>query len=105
MYAHQFGFRKNHSTRHAIITLVERVSNALNTAKYAVGVFLDLKKAYDTVDHNILLEKWNQREYLDGLGDLTERSQYVEYNNCKSDENNITHGVPDGSILGPLLYI
>ena len=56
-YKRQFGFRKNHSPSHAIITLVERVSKALDTGKYVVGVFLDLKKAFDTVDHNILLTK------------------------------------------------
>ena len=48
---------KNNSTSHAIITLVERVSNALDTGKYVVGVFLDLKKAFDTVDHAILMRK------------------------------------------------
>ena len=48
---------KNHSTTHAIITLVERVSKALDTGKIVVGVYLDLKKAFDTVDHKILLNK------------------------------------------------
>ena len=57
LYEYQFGFRKNHSTSHAIITLVERVTKALDTGKYVVGVFLDLKKAFDTVDHAILLRK------------------------------------------------
>ena len=56
-YDHQFGFRKQHSTSHAIITLVERVSKAMDTGKCVVGVFLDLKKAFDTVDHSILLKK------------------------------------------------
>ena len=56
-YDCQFGFRKNHGTSHAIITLTERVSKALDTGKIVVGVFLDLKKAFDTVDHNILLQK------------------------------------------------
>ena len=55
MYEYQFGFRKHHSTSHAIITLVERVTKALDPGKYIVGVFLDLKKAFDTVDHCILL--------------------------------------------------
>ena len=53
LYEYQFGFRKNHSTSHAIITLVERVTKALDTGKYVVGVFLDLKKAFDTVDQAI----------------------------------------------------
>ena len=54
---YQFGFRKHHYTSHAIITLVERVTTALDTGKYIVGVFLDLKKAFDTVDHSILQKK------------------------------------------------
>ena len=99
LYKYQFGFRKNHSTSHAIITLVERVSKALDTGKYVVGVFLDLKKAFDTVDHSILLNKL----YLYGIRGnihnwfksyLTNRSQYVEYNNVKSKTEIITHGVP-----------
>ena len=57
LYHYQFGFRKHHSTSHVIITLVERVTKALNTGKYIVGVFFDLKKAFDTVDHIILLKK------------------------------------------------
>ena len=56
-YNDQFGFRKSHSTSHAIITLVERVSKALDMGKYVVGVFLDLKRAFDSVDHTILLTK------------------------------------------------
>ena len=57
LYDYQFGFRKQHSTSHAIITLVERVEKALDTGKVVVGVFLDLKKAFDTVNHTILLHK------------------------------------------------
>ena len=55
MYDHQFGFRKHHSTSHAIITIVKRVPKALDTGKIIVGVFLELKKAFDTVDHSIVV--------------------------------------------------
>ena len=110
LYHNQFGFRKNHSTSHAIITLVERVSKALDTGKIVVGVFLDLKKAFDTVDHGILLKKLyaigirgNVHKWFESY--LNNRSQYVVYNNAKSTVKTITHGVPQGSILGPLLFL
>ena len=104
LYQYQFGFRKHHSTSHAIITLVERVTEAPETEKYIVGVFLDLKKAFDTVDHSILLKKTttygirgNMHKWFKSY--LSCRVQFVEYNNCHSDNKHITHGLPQGSIL------
>ena len=57
LYKYQFGFRKSHSTSHAIITLVDKVSRALNTGKFVVGLYFDIKKAFDAVPDSILLEK------------------------------------------------
>ena len=100
LYKYQFGFRKTHSTSHALIPLVERVSKALDTGKYVVGVFLDLKKAFNTVDHSILLKKLELYGIRGNIYNwfksyLTNRSQYVEYNNVKSKRFEIiTHGVP-----------
>ena len=110
LYDKQFGFRKSHSTSHAIITLVDKVFRALDTGKFIVRVFLDLKKAFDTVDHTILLKKLHAYGIRDNHLDwfksyLHNRTQYVTYNNARSDIKTITHGVPQGSILGPLLFI
>ena len=90
LYDKQFEFRKSHSTSHAIITLVEKVSRALDTGKFIVGVFLDLKKAFDTVDHTILLKKLHaygiRGNHLDWFKSyLNNRTQYVTYNNARSD--------------------
>ena len=94
----------------ALITLSERVTKALDTGKYIVGVFLDLKKAFDTVDHSILLKKLEKYGIRGNIlkwfkSYLSCREQFVEYNDCHSEKKHITHGVPQGSILGPLLFI
>ena len=99
LYEYQFGFRKNHSTSHAIITLVERVTKALNTGKYVVGVFLDLKKAFDTLDHAILLRKLECYGIKGNILNwftiyLSYRRQYVDYNSKHSERKYIHHGVP-----------
>ena len=110
LYKYQFEFRKSHSTNHAIISLVEKVNNAMDSGKISIGVFLDLRNAFDTVDHCILLDKlykygirgtpWNWfKSYLEN------RKQYVCYSDTLSATMPITHGVPQGSIPGPLLFI
>ena len=110
LYEHQYGFRKGHSTNHAVITLVERVAKALDTGKIVVGVYLDIRKAFDAIDHPILLRKLYSLGIRGNLytwikSYLTNRSQFVMYNNSKSETKFITHGVPQGSILGPLFFI
>ena len=78
----QFGFRKKHSTQQAIISLVEKITNSFDSGDIVIGVFLDLKKAFDTVDHHILLSKlyaYGIRGHILSWFEsyLTGRSQYV----------------------------
>ena len=106
----QFGFRANHSTYMAIMQLVDKICSAVEQDQTTLGVYLDLSKAFDTIDHSILLYKL---EYygLRGIvknwfkSYLSNRKQFVNYNDHKSELKNIICGVPQGSILGPLLFI
>lgn len=110
----QFGFQKSTSTEHAIIQLVDDITKAFSKNEYTLGVFIDLSKAFDTVDHNILLKKLENYGIRDCLlkwlkSYLSSRFQFVniENNIDKSLENvlKIICGVPQGSILGPLLFL
>ena len=106
----QFGFRKNHSTYMPLLLLRSDISNAVDSGEVLIASFLDLKKAFDSVNHQILLSKL---EYygvrglvLNWLIDyLANRKQRVTYNNTDSDDVIVNYGVPQGSILGPLLFL
>uniref|UniRef100_A0A3B3B509 Reverse transcriptase domain-containing protein n=1 Tax=Oryzias melastigma TaxID=30732 RepID=A0A3B3B509_ORYME len=106
----QYGFRANMSTSFAIIEAVEEITNALESKQIAVGIFIDIKKAFDTVDHNLLLHKLEKYGFR-GLvlkwikSYLTNRRQYVQLGDVCSSEMNIISGVPQGSVLGPKLFI
>ena len=110
IYNLQFGFRKKHSTNHALIEITESIRKALDNKKYACGIFIDLQKAFDTVNHSILINKLNYYG-IRGVGNnwiksyLTNRSQYVSSQGLDSDIIGIKHGVPHGSVLGPLLFL
>ena len=106
----QFGFRNNHSTYMALLIMLENIRNALDNGECAVGIFLDFQKAFDTVDHDILLDKlfnYGIRgialEWFKSY--LSNRHQVVKYNNYESEPRKILCGVPQGSILGPLLFL
>lgn len=110
LYDHQYGFRQNHSTYMALLQLIDRISNALDNNKYSVGIFLDLSKAFDTVDHKILISKLQRYGFTDvaikWLNDYVyNREQFVSINGCESNRAKLVCGVPQGSVLGPLLFL
>ena len=109
-YEYQYGFRQKHSTQEAIITLVDKITTSLDKGDIIISVFLDPKKTFDTVDHHILLNKlyaYGIRGHIIKWVEsyLCDRSQHVIYNNEYSETHPIKCGVPQGSILGPLLFI
>ena len=106
----QYGFRAGHSTAMAVLDMVEKVRGAWGRGNAALGVFIDLKKAFDTVDHGLLLSKLEHygirgvalallESYLRG------RCQYVVYGGRESGRGEVECGVPQGSVLGPLFFL
>ena len=106
----QFGFREKHNTTHAILTLIDKIAQASDQHCHTLGVFLDFSKAFDTINHDILLYKLSYygirgkalewfRSYLQN------RKQFVTVQNKDSSTHDINCGVPQGSLLGPLLFI
>ena len=98
-YKYQFGFRKNHSTSHTTSLLIENIAEAFKNKEHVLGIFLDLSKAFDTIDHKILLSKlWHCG--IHGVAHdwfcsyLSNRKQLVEINNICSNTKSIKYGVP-----------
>ena len=103
-------FRKGHSTEYAALELADRIIQQMDENKTPINIYLDLSKAFDTLNHSILIHKLK----LYGINGtaiqlfksyLSNRKQHVEYENNTSDTLLITTGVPQGSVLGPLLFI
>ena len=110
LYDYQFDFREAYSTELALTLFLDKVTNALENKEFVIGIFLDLSKAFDTINLKILLKKLESygirgialtwfRNYI------SNRSQYVIYNGKCSAHQTLKCGVPQGSILGPLLFL
>ena len=110
LYKKQYGFRQKHSTYMAVLDVINDLTKTIDDGMFNVGIFMDLSKAFDTIDHTILLHKLYNYGFR-GVSHnwfsnyLSNRKQYVSYNGTASPKVNTSCGVPQGSILGPLLFI
>ena len=110
IFEKQFGFRKKHSTTHALVDLTEDIRLAIDNNQFSCGVFIDLQKAFDTVDHDILLKKLDHYG-VRGVANKwfqsyrKNRSQHVSISGFDSNLKKVQYGVPQGSVLGPLLFL
>ena len=110
MNPQQFGFTKGHSTSHALNFSINHIENAIQNNLHVLAIFIDFSKAFDTIDHKILLHKlWhygirgNAHSLLENY--LSNRIQYTNILGEKSDNATVIYGVPQGSVLGPLLFL
>ena len=110
LYVKQYGFRQGFSTTLALIDVVDNIKWAIDNGEYAIGIFLDVEKAFDSINHSILLHKlahYGFRGHVNSFlkSYLENRKQYTRVNNKDSNQADISFGVPQGSVLGPLLFI
>ena len=110
LYSHQYGFLPNHSTEHNLLQICNYVSTALSEGMFCMGIFLDLRKAFDVCSHSILLNKLKKMGIRGKTHDwfknyLAGRSQKVEINGQLSDSLDLNISVIQGSILGPILFL
>ena len=110
LYELQFGFRTGYSTTHALVHMTEAIRSALDSGSVTCGIFVDFQKAFDTVNHEILLKKLEHYDFGGVIHNwfhsyLTRRKQKVVINGFESESKDLLHGVPQGSVLGPILFL
>ena len=110
LYDKQFGFRKSHSTNHALNYSISHIKSELKKGNHVLGIFIDLSKAFDTIDHGILIKKlehYGVRGSVLSLltSYLQNRKQCVSVLGEISESLPVIYGVPQGSCLGPLLFL
>ena len=109
IYNKQFGFRSNYSTNHAILSITEHICSLLDTGHYVCGIFVDLEKAFDTVNHKILCEKLTYYGLLGNLNNLiksylSDRKQYVSINGFDSHIKELNCGFFSRTFTFPNLH-
>ena len=110
LYQNQFGFRKNNSTVYALAQITEMIKVSIDNRKFGCSIFVDLRKAFDTVNHEILLIKLEHYGIRDSMlkwfqSYLFDRKQFVTFNGVSSELLVNSCGVPQGSVLGPLFFL
>jgi hypothetical protein len=110
IYLHQYGFRKWHSTSLALIEIVDSIKHSLDKGDITFGFFLDIRKAFDSINHEILLRKLDHYGFRGHASKfitsyLSNRKQFTVVNDTNSQTHCINYGVPQGSILGPLFFL